>query len=119
MNIATTGVLLITVDRTLPAPMSLAWAEIKLFGRPNTSCENQAIAPVSRRPAITTYRAAIVMTPGLEKPDRASEGETMPTMDSTIIAPSSTTSVGAGVVASITRTVMTIASVNQISQVMR
>ena len=59
------------------------------------------------------------MTPGLEKPDSAWLGETTPTMDSTIMAPSSTTSVGAGVVASVTSTATTIASVNQISQAMR
>jgi hypothetical protein len=54
MNIATTGVLLITVDSSPLAPINLAWADSRLFGRPNTSCENQAIAPVSRRPATTT-----------------------------------------------------------------
>ena len=54
MNIATTGVLLITVDNRPPAPISLAWADNRLFGLPNTSCENQAIAPVSRSPAMTT-----------------------------------------------------------------
>ena len=57
----------------------------------------------------------MVITPGLEKPDSACDGEITLAIESTIMAPSSTISVGAGVVASRNRTVPTTARVNQIS----
>ena len=50
---ATTGVLLMTVESSPPAPISLICAETRPPGRPKKRCENQAIAPVSRSPATT------------------------------------------------------------------
>jgi hypothetical protein len=79
--------------------------------------EIHAIAPVSRRPATTTYKAAIVITPVLANPCRAFSGLRMPTRVSRIIAATSTTSVSIRVLVSNTSTPTTTARVMRISTV--
>ena len=61
----------------------------------------------------------MVMTPALEKPDSACDGEMIPETDSATMAPRSTISVGEGVVASRMSTARTTATVNQTSQPMK
>ena len=71
MKSATTGVLLITPLSALVTPINFACAIRSEPGRPRTHRDIQAIAPVSRNPATTTYNAAMVATPGFAKPAKA------------------------------------------------
>ncbi len=118
MNSATTGVLLITLDSAPVASISLLCATASDRGRPSTQRDSQFIAPVSRKPTTTMYSAAMVITPELAKPCRAWSGFRMPSSVSTIIAPTSTTSVSSRVAESSTSTPNTTPSVRMISKFM-
>ena len=106
-----------TADSALVTSISLPCAIVSDRGRPRTMREIQAIAPVSRSPATTMYRAAIVITPVLANPCSAFSGSRMPSRVSRIIAPTSTTSVSIRVLVSSTSTPTTTARVMRISTV--
>ncbi len=54
--------------------ISRAWAPSSDCGRPSTAWTSQAMPPVSRRPATTTYRAPTVTMPSFDRPASASLG---------------------------------------------
>ena len=77
------------------------------------------MAPVSRKAAATTYNAAMVIKPGLAKPDSASPGEIMPEIKTSTSAAIMVISAGTRLLASAPSTASTINSVISISTVIR
>jgi hypothetical protein len=67
MNIATTGVLLRTALVAATGSITRSWPSRTERGTPRSRSVSCAMAPVSVRPAATTYSTATVRTPSLPK----------------------------------------------------
>src|SRR5690606_17910035 len=100
---ATSGVLLRNPDTAATGTISRSCASLTPLGRPSRRELSHLTAPVSRRPAATTYIAPTVMTPSLPNPDSASSSGSAPTTTSTTIAARNTTSTTRRVTASSVR----------------
>src|SRR5690554_4421538 len=78
MNMATTAVLFIKALKIPVGAIIRTWAPRWDFGCPNNMRAIHCTAPVSFNPAATTYKVAIVITPGFAKPASASTGPSTP-----------------------------------------
>ena len=110
---ATKGVLFMKAEIAATGSIMRNWAAATLRGLPNHSWARADIAPVSRKPATTTYRIPTVITPSLANPASASRGVSTPPTSNTVRPASITRSVASWVRARLPKIATMTAKVNQ------
>src|SRR5690554_3038240 len=119
MNMATTAVLFIKALKIPVGAIIRTWAPRWDFGCPNKMRAIHCTAPVSFNPAATTYKVAMVITPGLAKPASACTGPSTPVNNNNASADISTRSAAMRVSASVPSTPASVIKVRTACQSMQ